>query len=66
MNALMMQACRREAQNAFARNLVERGTAVSDLTPAERAEAEHLGWTLPTFRPRRENAAPVAWSGRVL
>ena len=64
MNALLLQALRREAQNAFARRMSN--TAVSDWTPEQRKQAECLGWTLPTFRPRRENAAPVAWSGRVL
>jgi hypothetical protein len=61
---ILMNALRREVQSHFARRMSN--TAVSDWTPAERAEAEHLGWTLPTFRPRRVNATPVAWSGRCL
>lgn len=49
MNPLLMNALRREAQTAFARRMAH--TAVSDWTPAERKQAECLGWTLPTFRP---------------
>lgn len=64
MNALLMQACRREAQNHFARRMSTK--AVSDWTPEQRAEAARLGWTLPTYRPRREDATRSAWSGRVL
>lgn len=60
MNALLMQALRREAQNHFARRMAT--TAVSDWTPTERKQAECLGWKLPTFRPRREvNRGTMSW-----
>lgn len=62
----LMHALRREAQTAFLRDMLAAGTAWSDLDPTQRTQAERLGWKLPTFRPRRENAAPAAWSGRVL
>lgn len=62
----LMNALRREVQSQFLHNMLASGKGWSCLTPAERAEAECLGWKLPTFYPRRENAAPAAWSGRVL
>lgn len=62
MNPLLMNACRREAQNHFARRMSTSGRGVSDWTPAECKQAECLGWKLPTFRPRREvNRGTMSW-----
>lgn len=58
MNALLMQALRREAQNHFARRMSQ--VAVSDWTSQERAEAARLGFCrrLPE---RREYTIKQLW-----
>lgn len=51
----------RTQQSAFIRHMVAQGTAWSDLTETERAEAARLGFRVPTFTPCCGQPRPLNW-----